>query len=77
MITLYTKPYCQYCERVKNRIGELAISYEEKSIESEDNLAELIEKGGKRQVPYLIDNERGVSMYETEDIIQYLESIHH
>ena len=34
---------------------------------------ELIAKGGKKQVPYLIDAERGVSMYESGDIIAHLE----
>jgi glutathione S-transferase len=35
---------------------------------------ELIEHGGKRQVPYLIDSERGTAMYESGDIIAYLVS---
>ncbi len=75
MITLYTRPLCPFCAKVKTRIDELAIPYEEKSIEKEENLAELMEKGGKRQVPYLVDDERGVSMYESDGIVQYLESL--
>jgi len=35
-------------------------------------LDELIEKGGKKMVPYLVDTERGVSMYESNDIVAYL-----
>ena len=31
-----------------------------------------MEKGGKRQVPFLVDDERGVSMYESADIIAYV-----
>lgn len=34
--------------------------------------AELIEKGGKKQVPYLVDADRGEAMYESSDIIAYL-----
>ncbi len=39
--------------------------------ESEVFLAELLEKGGDKQVPFLIDTEKGVSMYESSDIIDY------
>jgi glutathione S-transferase len=41
---------------------------------SEDETArqELIEKGGKQQVPFLVDTEKDVSMYESSDIIDYM-----
>ncbi|GEM_PF-2836265 len=34
--------------------------------------AELIAKGDKRQVPYLVDSDHGVEMYESDDIVEYL-----
>lgn len=34
---------------------------------------ELIARGGKRQVPYLVDDARGVEMYESADIVAYLQ----
>jgi len=34
---------------------------------------ELIKRGGKRQVPYLVDEDRNVEMYESLDIIAYLQ----
>ena len=40
--------------------------------ESEDIANELIEKGGKQQVPYLVDEKNGVAMYESSDIIDYI-----
>ncbi len=40
--------------------------------EDETALAELLEKGGKQQVPFLVDTERNVSMYESGDIIDHL-----
>jgi len=40
--------------------------------EDPDAAAELVEKGGKTQVPFLVDTERGVMMYESSDIIDYL-----
>ena len=41
-------------------------------LESEEFLAELLEKGGDNKVPFLVDTEKGVSMYESNDIIDYL-----
>lgn len=40
--------------------------------EDETALAQLLEKGGMRQVPFLVDEEQEVSMYESSDIIDYL-----
>jgi glutaredoxin 2 len=33
---------------------------------------ELIKLGGKEQVPFLVDTEKNVKMYESEDIINYV-----
>lgn len=35
-------------------------------------MAALMDKGGKTQVPFLEDTDRGVSMYESADIIEYI-----
>ena len=32
----------------------------------------LVKLGGKAQVPFLVDTDRDVRMYESDDIIQYL-----
>lgn len=40
--------------------------------ESEEALAELVEKSGKQQVPFLVDTDRGVAMLESSDIIEYM-----
>jgi len=40
--------------------------------EDETAAAELVEKGGERQVPFLVDSDKGVSMYESSDIIDHL-----
>lgn len=72
MLTLYIKTGCPYCLAVLGKVNELGITVVEKNIADENNVRELIEKGGKRQVPYLIDDACGVSMYESADIIEYL-----
>ena len=40
--------------------------------EDETAMAELLEKGGQKQVPFLVDSDRDVSMYESSDIIDYM-----
>jgi glutaredoxin len=49
------------------------VSLELKDVsESEEAAAELVQIGGQMQVPFLVDSERGVSMYEASDIIDHL-----
>ncbi len=72
MLTLYTRTGCPFCAMVLKKLEEDAIAFEEKNIGDDAVAAELIEKGGKRQVPYLIDDARGVAMYESADIVNYL-----
>lgn len=72
MLTLYVKTGCPYCLAVLGKVNELGITVNEKNISDENNVRELIEKGGKRQVPYLIDGECSASMYESDKIINYL-----
>jgi len=51
----------------------LKVDLELKNVsEDEASLTELIEKGGEKQVPFLIDTEKNVSMYESSDIIEYI-----
>jgi len=72
MIILYTKTMCPYCRKVLDKVAELGITIDERNMADQKNLAELMEKGGKRQVPFLIDEEKGVSMYESDGIVEYL-----
>lgn len=57
---------------VQSKVAELGLEVNELNI-SDPSVAEaLVEKGGKRQVPFLVDDEKNVSMYESGDIIEYL-----
>jgi glutathione S-transferase len=51
---------------------ELGLKFEEKDIADTGIGEELIARGGRKQVPYFVDSERGVEMYESGDIIAYL-----
>ncbi len=55
-------------------IDRLEIEVEMKDISSSTEIEnELVEKGGKKQVPYLVDSERSVAMYESDDIVKHLQ----
>lgn len=73
MLTLYSKESCPFCHRVLEIAQNLNIELDVKDIEDDELLAsELVERGGKQQVPYLVDTDKGVSMYESSDIIDYI-----
>ncbi len=73
MLTLYYKPNCAYCQRVLGEVEALGIQLDLKDLSADPLLREeMIAKGGKSQVPYLVDADRGMAMYESGDIIAYL-----
>lgn len=73
MLTLYVKSNCAFSAVVLKKVEDLGLTIEEKNIADPDVAAELLEKGGKSQVPYLIDSERGVALFESGAIAEYLE----
>lgn len=73
MLTLYTRTGCQYCAIVLKKLDELGLEFEEKNVADPAISAELVARGGKRQMPYLVDSDKGVEMYESRDIADYLE----
>ncbi len=72
MSTLYMKIGCPYCNKVIPVLKKYEPTYTEKNIADENIADELIELGGKRQVPFLIDGD--VQMYESDAIVAYIES---
>ena len=73
MLNLYIKTGCPYCLRVISANESIGAPLNLRNISDDAGLrAELLEKGGKAQAPYLEDTDRGVSMYESLDIIDYL-----
>ena len=51
------------------------ISYNKIDISNKESEESLIKIGGKRQVPFLIDRDRNIQMYESNDIIEYIKTI--
>ncbi len=77
MLTLYVKTGCPYCAKVLAAGEELGIEFDLKNVADEGITEELVARGGKSQMPYLVDSESGTEMYESDDIIEYLQTKKH
>ena len=75
MLELFILETCGYCKRVMEYLDEHKISYTKIDIADTKNLDLLLRIGGKRQVPFLVDKEHNVEMYESNDIIEYLKTL--
>ena len=68
---LFVGTVCPFCRKVENFMEEENIELDIINInEDRDAMMELIEKGGKRQVPCLYHD--GEYLYESDDIIAFL-----
>ncbi|WP_226005300.1 glutaredoxin family protein [Natrinema salinisoli] len=77
MVTLYRLEGCPYCEHVVDRLEELDVDYESVWVEGLHSKRDEVKKvSGQRQVPVIIDEDRGVTMAESERILDYLDSTH-
>lgn len=72
MPTLYVKTGCPFCAKVRSFAVMNGITFDERNIGEENYRDELLARGGKVQVPYLVDGD--VSMYESDDIVAYLQN---
>jgi glutathione S-transferase len=75
---LYIKQGCPFCGKVLDAIQDLGLArcFKLKDIAEPWVADELVASGGKRQVPYLVDEENNVAIYESGDIVQYLTKQH-
>lgn len=72
-ITLYELDGCPHCEKVSKRLKELNIDYTSEWVEplhSDRNEVKRI--SGQRTVPVLVDDSTGVTMAESDRILEYL-----
>ena len=74
MLTLFYKPYCFYCGQVLTANEKIGAPLTLRNVVTDPTaLPELLAAGGKGQTPFLIDTNRGLSIYESLDIIAYLD----
>ena len=73
LLELYDFEACPYCRRVREVLCELDLDYIEHPVaKGSARRAQLKKIGGKVQAPFLIDPNSGRQMYESDDIITYL-----
>ncbi|WP_424019230.1 glutaredoxin family protein [Halorientalis pallida] len=73
-MTLYRLEGCPYCELVVDRLDELDIDYESVWVEGLHSRRNEVKRiSGQRQVPVVVDEDRGITMAESERILEYLD----
>jgi glutathione S-transferase len=74
-LTLYQLDGCPYCEKAADRMDELGLDYETEWVEALHSRRDEVKRvSGQRGVPVLVDDDRGVTMAESDRIVEYLES---
>jgi glutathione S-transferase len=73
-ITFYRLQACPFCERVVRKLNEYKLDYTSRFVEpmhSERNVVKRV--SGKRTVPAIVDENTGVTMSESANIVEYLD----
>jgi glutathione S-transferase len=74
-ITLYRLQACPFCERVVRTLDELDLAYRSRFVEPMHSRRNVVKRlTGARTVPAIADEETGVTMSESGNIVDYLES---
>ena len=73
-ITLYQLEGCPFCEKVADRLDEIGVEYESiwvDAMHSDRNEVKCV--SGQRGVPVLVDEDRGITMAESDNILELVE----
>ncbi|MFB6079337.1 MAG: glutaredoxin family protein [Halarchaeum sp.] len=74
-LTLYRLQACPYCERVVRVLDDLGLDYHSRFVEPMHGERDVVKRlVGTRTVPAIVDEETGVAMAESENIVRYLEN---
>lgn len=73
-IVLYALDGCPYCEKVHDALEDHGIEYETQWVEALHSERDEVKRvSGQRGVPVLVDEDHGVTMAESEKILEYVE----
>ncbi|MFD1512628.1 glutaredoxin family protein [Halomarina rubra] len=74
-LTLYRLEGCPYCELVVDRMEDLDLDFESVWVEGLHSKRDEVKRvSGQRGVPVLVDDSRGLTMAESEKIVEYLDT---
>lgn len=73
LLELYDFEGCPYCRKVREVLCELDLDYLSHPVaHGSQRRKQLVQRGGKMQVPYLIDPNTDTRLYESDQIVVYL-----
>ncbi|QDX40302.1 glutathione S-transferase N-terminal domain-containing protein [Salarchaeum sp. JOR-1] len=73
-VLLYRLQACPFCERVVRKLDEYDIDYHSRFVEPLHSERDAVKRVvGARTVPAIIDENTGVAMAESGNIVQYLD----
>lgn len=73
-ITLYRLQACPFCERVARKLTEYELEYQSRFVEPLHSKRNAVKRvSGQRGVPVIVDDRTGVTMSESERIVEYLD----
>lgn len=74
MPILYYKTHCVFSRQVLAAIDRMELEVERRNLEENDTYKdEVVARGGKAQTPFLVDDAKGIEMYESDAIVAYLQ----
>jgi glutathione S-transferase len=74
-ITLYRLQACPFCERVVRKLDEYDLDYRSRFVEAMHAERDVVKRiSGSRTVPAIVDEETGVTMSESANIVEYLDA---
>ena len=73
-ITLYRLQGCPFCERVVRVLEDEGIEYNSRFVEARHSERDAVQRvSGSRTVPAIVDENTGVTMSESANIVEYVE----
>ncbi|ERH11988.1 MAG: glutaredoxin related protein [halophilic archaeon J07HB67] len=73
-ITLYALDGCPYCEKIHDALDDHGVDYETEWVDALHSERDEVKRvSGQRAVPVLVDDERGVTMNESDNVLEYVE----
>lgn len=75
MLDLFILNTCPYCKKVIDHLEKNNIKYHKFDTLNNDNALRLLSIGGKDQVPFLYNEDTNDKIYESEEIIAYINNL--
>ncbi|AFK20084.1 NrdH-redoxin [Haloferax mediterranei ATCC 33500] len=73
-IVLYALDGCPFCEAVHDALSTAGVDYETHWVDALHSERDEVKRvSGQRAVPVLVDDDHGVTMAESEKILQYID----